>query len=350
MGGVRAMSGSKMSAEIREQPEVLERVLDGGWGEVSAAVSVLRQGNLRSVMIAARGTSDNAALYAKYLFEVLLGLPTALASPSAFTLYDSQMNLEGVLVIGISQSGESRDVLETVRRSGQLGASTLTITNDEGSAMAQAGQHHFFLRAGKEESVAATKTYTAELMMLYLLAHALKGEERLGHEVRWLPDLSREVLEAEWEGTERYRYAEYMVVTSRGYNLPTAEEAALKLMETTYVVAQAFSAADLEHGPIAMIGHDFPVLAIAPSGRAQPGMRTLVENLRNRGAELVVISDETTMLDQASAKFPLPGSLPEELSPILCAIPIQLLAENLARLKGLDPDSPRGLSKVTETW
>jgi glucosamine--fructose-6-phosphate aminotransferase (isomerizing) len=141
-----------------------------------------------------------------------------------------------------------------------------------------------------------------------------------------------------------------MVVTSRGYNLATAEEAALKLMETTYVVAQAFSAADLRHGPIAMIGHDFPVLAIAPPGRAQPGMRSLIDNLRDRGAELVVVSDEKSMLDKASAKFPVPASLPEELSPVLCAIPIQLLAENLASLKGLNPDSPRGLSKVTETW
>jgi glucosamine--fructose-6-phosphate aminotransferase (isomerizing) len=344
------MSGSKMSAEIREQPEVLETILDEGWDEVLSASRVLREGGLRSVMIAARGTSDNAALYAKYLLEVLLGVPTALASPSTFTLYESRMNLEGVLVVGISQSGESQDVLETIRRSGELGASTLTVTNDEGSAMAEAAQHHFFLRAGKEESVAATKTYIAELMMLYLLVSALKGEERLGHEVRRLPELSREVLEAQWEGTERYRYAQYMVVTSRGYNLATAEEAALKLMETTYVVAQAFSAADLRHGPIAMIGHDFPVLAIAPPGRAQPGMRSLVENLRDRGAELLVISDERTMLDKASARFAVPGSLPEELSPILCAIPIQLLAENLARLKGLNPDSPRGLSKVTETW
>jgi glucosamine--fructose-6-phosphate aminotransferase (isomerizing) len=344
------MSGSKMSAEIREQPEVLETILDEGWDEVLSASRVLREGGLRSVMIAARGTSDNAALYAKYLLEVLLGVPTALASPSTFTLYESRMNLEGVLVVGISQSGESQDVLETIRRSGELGASTLAVTNDEGSAMAEAAQHHFFLRAGKEESVAATKTYIAELMMLYLLVSALKGEERLGHEVRRLPELSREVLEAQWEGTERYRYAQYMVVTSRGYNLATAEEAALKLMETTYVVAQAFSAADLRHGPIAMIGHDFPVLAIAPPGRAQPGMRSLVENLRDRGAELLVISDERTMLDKASARFAVPGSLPEELSPILCAIPIQLLAENLARLKGLNPDSPRGLSKVTETW
>jgi hypothetical protein len=216
--------------------------------------------------------------------------------------------------------------------------------------MAKVGQHHFFLRAGKEESVAATKTYTAELMILYLLACALKGEESLGHEVRRLPELSQEVLEAEWEGTERYRYAEFMVVISRGYNLATAEEAALKFMETTYVVAQAFSAADLRHEPIAMIGQDFPVLAIAPTGRAQSGMRSLVENLRDRGAELVVVSDERTMLDKASARFSVPASLPEELSPILCAIPIQLLAENLAQLKGLNPDSARGLSKVTETW
>jgi glutamine---fructose-6-phosphate transaminase (isomerizing) len=350
MEGVRAMSGSKMFAEICEQPGVLKRILDEGWDQVLSASRVLRQGDLQFVMIAARGTSDNAALYAKYLFEMLLGVPTALASPSAFTLYESKMNLKGVLVMGISQSGESQDIMETIRRSDELGANTLTLTNDEGSTMAKIGQHHLFLRAGKEESVAATKTYTAELMMLYLLVRALKGEERLGHDVRRLPELSREVLEAEWEGIERYRYAQYMVVTSRGYNLATAEEAALKLMETTYVVAQAFSAADLRHGPIAMIGHDFPVLVIAPPGRVQPGMRSLVENLRDRGAELVVVSDETTMLDKASARFRVPASLPEEVSPILCAIPIQLLAENLARLKGHNPDSPRGLSKVTETW
>src|SRR5215210_2155732 len=197
------MSGSKMFAEIREQPEVLERILDEGWGEILSATRVLRQGDLRSVMIAARGTSDNAALYAKYLFEVLLGVPTALASPSTFTLYESRMNLKGVLVMGISQSGESQDVLETIRRSDELGANTLTVTNDEGSAMAKVGQHHFFLRAGKEESVAATKTYTAELMMLYLLVRALKGEESLEDKVRQLPGLSRQVLEVEWEGIER---------------------------------------------------------------------------------------------------------------------------------------------------
>jgi glutamine---fructose-6-phosphate transaminase (isomerizing) len=341
---------SKMLKEIHEQPEVLERILNEGWAEVLSASRALREGGLRSVMIAARGTSDNAALYAKYLFEVLLGVPTALVSPSAFTLYESRMNLEGVLVVGISQSGESQDVWETIRKSGALGASTLTVTNNEGSAMAEVAQHHFFLRAGKEESVAATKTYTAELLVSYLLISALKGEESLGDEVRALPELSREVLEAVWEGTERYRYAEYMVVTSRGYNLATAEEAALKLMETTYVVAQAFSAADLRHGPIAMIGQDFPVVVIVPPGKVQQDLHSLVESLKDRGAEFVAISDDSSILKKASAKFEMPVRCPDELSPILYAVPIQLFAENLARLKGLNPDSPRGLSKVTETW
>ena len=344
------MPDSKMSTEIREQPEVLERILNEGWPEARSASRALREGRLRSVMIAARGTSDNAALYAKYLFEVLLGLPTALASPSVFTLYESRMNLEGVLVVGLSQSGESQDVLETVRRSGELGARTLAVTNNEASAMAEAAQHHLFLRAGKEESVASTKTYTAELLVLYLLASALKGEESLGNEVRGWPELSRELLEESWEGTERYRYAEYMVVTSRGYNLATAEEAALKLMETTYVMAQAFSAADLRHGPIAMIGQDFPVLIIVPPGRVQQDLGFLVDGLKDRGAEFVAISHDSSILERASAKFEIQGRCADKLSPILYAVPIQLFAENLAHLKGLNPDSPRGLSKVTETW
>jgi glutamine---fructose-6-phosphate transaminase (isomerizing) len=341
---------SKMYTEIRNQPEVLDRILDESWPEVRAASRALREGRFQSAVIAARGTSDNAALYAKYLFEILLGLPTALASPSTFTLYKSKMNLEGVMVVGLSQSGESQDILETVRRSSELGANTLAVTNNEGSTIAEAAQHHLFLRAGKEESVAATKTYTAELLVLYLLACALKGEESLNDEVRGLPELLREVLEASWEGIERYRYAEYMVVTSRGYNLATAEEAALKLMETAYVVAQAFSAADLRHGPIAMIGQDFPVVVIAPPGETQEDLHFLVDGLKDRGAEFVAVSDDSTILNKASARFEVQVRCPDELSPIVYSVPIQLFAENLARLKGLNPDSPRGLSKITKTW
>ncbi|TCJ16072.1 SIS domain-containing protein [Rubrobacter taiwanensis] len=339
-----------MLREIHEQPEVLGRVIEEGWGAVHAAARALRTRGFRSVMIAARGTSDNAALYAKYLFEVNLGTPTALASPSAFTIYESEMNLGGVLAVGISQSGESRDVLETVRRAGDLGAATLSLTNDEGSALAQAAEFHLPLRAGKEESVAATKTYTAELLTLYLFVEALNGRATPGGAVRELPEQVRAGLKRGWEGTARYRYADYLVVTSRGYNLATAQEAALKLMETSYVVAQAFSAADLRHGPIAMIGRDFPVIAIIPPGRTRPGMVSLVRSLRQRGADVAVVCDEEGPVREAPCGFLLPGPCPEELSPVLYAVPLQVLAHDLARLKRLDPDAPRGLSKVTETW
>lgn len=341
---------TKMLSEIREQPEVLGRILDGEWGAALAAARDLRSRGFRSAMLAARGTSDNAALYAKYLFELRLGIPAALASPSAFTLYESEMKLDDVLVIGISQSGESKDVLEAVRRSKQLGASTLTVTNDEGSSMAGAADHHLSLRAGKEDSVAATKTYTASLLVLYLLVEALNGAEEPGAGARRLPELARGVLEAGWKGTERYRYVNHLVVTSRGYNLATAQEAALKLMETSYVVAHAFSAADLRHGPMAMIGQDFPVVAIVPPGKAREGMKDLVGNLGERGAEVAVISDDDTLTSRAPVSFLVPAPCPEELSPILYGIPPQILAHDLSRLKGLDPDAPRGLSKVTETW
>ena len=341
---------SHMYNEIHEQPEVLATILDEEWGRVLSAARILRNRGFRFAMLAARGTSDNAALYAKYLFEILLGIPTALASPSTFTLYEGRMNLDEVLVIGISQSGESKDIVETVSRTRELGASTLAITNNEESSLARAAEIHFYLHAGKEQSVAATKTYTAQLLLLYLLVAALE-EEELGADVRQLPEQARSVLaEGRWENTARYRYAEHLVVSSRGYNFATAKEAALKLMEATYVVAEGFSAADLRHGPIAMIGRDFPVVAVVPPGKARPGAEELVEGLADRGADLVVIAEDQAVVDKGAAGFQVPVSCPEELSPILYALPAQLLAYDLALLKGLDPDAPRGLSKVTETW
>jgi glucosamine--fructose-6-phosphate aminotransferase (isomerizing) len=341
---------SKMLKEIHEQPEVLGRTLEEGWRQVLDVARVLRGRSLRFAILAARGTSDNAALYAKYLFEVILGVPTALASPSAFTLYGGNMKLDDVLVIGISQSGESKDVLEVVRRSKDLGASTLSVTNDEGSSLSETAEFHFFLRAGKEESVAATKTYTASLLVLYLLAEALRGVDSPSAEARKVPEQAKEVLGSGWEGVERYRYADHLVVASRGFNLPTAQEAALKLMETSYVVAQPFSEADLRHGPIAMVTRDFPVLAIVPPGRAHSTMTDLVEALDERGAELAVIGEDGETLGKAAVGFRVPVSCPEELSPVLYAIPSQMFSHDLSRMKRLDPDSPRGLSKVTETW
>jgi glucosamine--fructose-6-phosphate aminotransferase (isomerizing) len=339
---------SDMYREIHEQPEVLAAILEEEWGKVVGAARTLRGRGFRFAMLVARGTSDNAALYAKYLFEIRLGVPASLAAPSAFTLYESEMNLEDVLVIGISQSGESKDVLEVLRRSRQLGAITLSLTNDENSSLASAADVHLWLRAGDEKSVAASKTYTAELLLLYLLMAAL--EESSEPDVERLPDKAKRVLDVAWEGVERYRYANYMTVASRGYNFATAREAALKLMETTYTVTEAFSEADLRHGPMAMIGRGFPVVLIVPPGKAYQSMVSLAKGLTSRGAELVVIGEDRDLVGEAAAGFLVPVSCPEELSPILYALPAQLLAHRVAELRGLDPDSPRGLSKVTETW
>jgi glucosamine--fructose-6-phosphate aminotransferase (isomerizing) len=335
--------------EIHQQPQAIARLIEHApaFGRIAAR---LRADQLDHVLIAARGTSDHAAIYAQYLFGIHLGMPVGLATPSILSVYGAELRLARTLVIGISQSGASPDIVGVLEEGRRRGVPTVAITNDPASVLAGVADEVIDLGVGPELAVAATKTYTAELLVLYLLALALKGEESLGNEVRGLPELSREVLEASWEGTERYRYAEYMVVTSRGYNLATAEEAALKLMETTYVVAQAFSAADLRHGPMAMIGQDFPVVVIAPPGKVQQDLRSLVGSLKDRGAEFVAISDDRSILDRASAKFDVQVRCPDELSPILYAVPIQLFAENLAHLKGLNPDSPRGLSKVTETW
>jgi glucosamine--fructose-6-phosphate aminotransferase (isomerizing) len=339
-----------MHREIHEQPEVLATILEEEWETVAHAARTLRSRGFRFAMLAARGTSDNAALYAKYLFEIRLGVPVSLASPSTFTLYESEMALEDVLVIGISQSGESKDVLEVLRRSRQLGAITLSVTNDESSSLASAADVHLWLHAGNEKSVAATKTYTAELLLLYLLIAALEERSKPEPEVEQLPDKAKQVLEVAWEGVERYRYAHYMTVASRGYNFATAKEAALKLMETTYTVTEAFSEADLRHGPMAMIGRDFPVVLIVPPGRAYQSIDSLAKGLASRGAELAVIGEEPDLVAEAAAGFLVPVSCPEKLSPILYALPAQLLAHSVAKLRGLDPDSPRGLSKVTETW
>ena len=343
------MSG-KMLTEIQEQPAALRRLVAEGWGPASAVARALRERGFRAVMLAARGTSDNAAYYAKYLFEVLLGVPTALASPSTFTLYESEMDLAGVLVIGISQSGESKDVLETIHEARRRGANTLAITNDERSSMAAAADYHLPLLAGKEESVAATKTYTSELLVLYFLIAALSGREDLPPAARRIPEQAEEVLAGRWADVARYRYADHLVVVSRGYNLATARESALKLMETSYVVAQPFSEADLRHGPIAMVTRDFPVVAIVPPGKARASMLELVRNLEERGAEMIVIGGDEASLRKAAASFRIPVSCPEELSPVLYILPAQTLAQELAVIRGLDPDAPRGLSKVTESW
>ncbi|MGI8827850.1 MAG: SIS domain-containing protein [Chloroflexota bacterium] len=339
-----------MEAEVREQPEVFGRILAEGRPKIEGVARLLIDRRPRFVLFAARGTSDHAALYGKYLVETLLGLPAGLVSPSSFTVYDARAEMRDVLLVAVSQSGCSPDLLEPLMRAQAGGAVTLAITNAPESPLARAAEFHLDVLAGPERSVAATKTYTAQLLTLFLLIEAFAG--RRVADPTMLPSRARDVLAMEEKIAMlavRYRFAEQILVTSRGYNYPTAREAALKLMETSYLVAHAFSGADLLHGPMAMIDKGFPVIAIVPPGPGGIAILPVLESLSERGADTMVVGGETVTV-RGTARLVLPEIGPEVMSPIAMILPIQLLALHVARQRGEDPDRPRSLQKITETW
>ncbi|MDY7040561.1 MAG: SIS domain-containing protein [Chloroflexota bacterium] len=339
--------------EIFEQPQVLRALIEAEAERVAEIAARVRERRVPYVVIAARGSSDHAALYAKYLLGILNHLPVALATPSLFTMYHSPPQLRDALVIGISQSGESSDIVGVVSGAREQGALTLAITNESGSPLARAAEHVLPCHAGVERSIAATKTYTSQLVAVGLLATTLAEDETRLSELRAIPDAMEKTLtlsEVVKLAAERYRYMEQCVVLGRGYNYATAYEFSLKLKELTYVVAAPYSPADFVHGPIAIVEHGFPVIVIAPHGEVYDEVIALARRLQKvRRAELVVISDRDGALALAKTPLWLPVSVAEWLSPVLCAVPGQLFAYHLTLVKGFDPDHPRGLHKVTVT-
>jgi glutamine---fructose-6-phosphate transaminase (isomerizing) len=342
--------GTILESEIRSQPAIVGQSLERSARQIPEIIAALPAFDY--VMIAARGSSDHAALYAKYLFGALCHVPVALAAPSLYTLYQSEIRLGGALVIGISQSGQSPDIIAVLDAARAQHQPTIAITNDGASPLAQAADHVIELHMGVEQSIAATKTYTAELAVIAALAAAWSGDPQRHEELRHVPTALEETLAlganiaAE---SAHYRGADAITVIGRGYNYCTAFEAALKLKELTYIMATAYSSADFRHGPIATVGAGTPVVLIAPSGRAFADMMELAAVLRAREANLLVISDAPEALALARSPFPLAAGTPEWLSPIIAALPGQQLALQLALAKGIDPDAPRGLTKVTRT-
>jgi len=343
---------SQVEKEIREQPEALERLLESGRESVEGVAARVQAFGPRFVVIAARGSSDNTARYAQYLFGAHNRLSVSLATPSLFTYYEAAPSLAGALVVGVSQSGQSPDIVAVVESGRRQGALTLAITNRPDSPLAVAAEHTVPLLAGEERAVAATKTYTSQLCALAMLSAALEGRESRWAELKGVPDLVRAAIglnSSVDERASRYRYAEHFVVVGRGFNYATAFEVALKMKETSYVLAEPYSPADLLHGPVAIIDRGFPVLLVATSGRVLEDLENLTGLLEDRRAELVAISDDPDVLGRARVSLPLPTGVPEWVSPMVAVVPGQLFAVALARTRGLDPDQPRGLSKVTET-
>lgn len=335
--------GQLMAREIAQQPDMLARIL-GSRERSAEAAGRIAAARPRFVLIAARGTSDNAGLYAKYLAEVGMQLPAGLVSPSALTVYGARPDMRGVLFVAVSQSGRSPDLVDSLGAARARGALTVAVTNAIGSPLAGAAEIAVDVLAGSERAIAATKSYTAELLSLYLL---LAGE-RAAEAAARLPEAAARTLAAAPEdliaaAAAPLRFAQRLVVTARGYAYATAREAALKLIETSYLAAMAFSAADLLHGPMAMIDRSVPVIAVAASGRGGRAVGPVVAQLLSAGVHTLRVGGPEADLPVAS------GAVPEELSPILEILPLQRLAWRLALDRGVDPDRPRGLAKVTQT-
>jgi glucosamine--fructose-6-phosphate aminotransferase (isomerizing) len=339
--------------EIFEQPQRLANLLHTQRATAQAIAQQLSKRPVKYVFLAARGTSDNAGRYANYLWGAKNGLPLALATPSLFTYYGQRPNLQDALVVGISQSGQSPDIVSVLEEGRKQGCPTLAITNAPHSPLAQAADYVFDILAGEEKAVAATKTYTAQLMAIAMLSAAMAKDENAWLELEKTPAWAETALQqnsALAQAAQRYRYMQHCVVLGRGYNYATAFEWALKLKELTYTIAEPYSSADFQHGPIALVEGGFPVLAIAPGGKVFGSMYEMLQRLRQKHqAELVVISEEESALALAQTPLPLQPGVPEWLSPLVSILPAQLFAAHLTSVKGYDTEKPRSITKVTET-
>ncbi|HKW72515.1 MAG TPA: SIS domain-containing protein [Candidatus Dormibacteraeota bacterium] len=329
---------SSFRAEIAEQPEVAARLLERGAAAAAEIARRVHKLEPRVFAIAARGSSDNAALYAKYLFGARNRALIALAAPSLFTHYARPPRLDGACAIGISQSGESPDVIAVIEEARRQGSLTIAITNEASSHLATAAELVLPLEAGPEVSVPASKTYTASLLALALISQAVDPDPAFAASLKALPEAIERTLarDLELEALAPGLLGPRAIVLGRGYNFSTAEEIALKLSETSYVLARAWSVADFEHGPIAIVEAGLPALVVDGGGMVAANLDAVKRRLEAKGCPVLHLRDDS--------------GLPESLTPITLAVAGQLLAYHVAVARGHDPDRPRTIQKITRTW
>jgi glucosamine--fructose-6-phosphate aminotransferase (isomerizing) len=343
---------SWVEAELREQPAALERFLAAESAHATEVARGLIREDVRYLLIVSRGSSSNVARYMQYLFGAVNRLPVAFATPSLYSVYDAPPELGPAAAIGISQSGASPDVVAVLAEARRQNRPTLAITNDPKSPLARTADWTLPLHAGEERAVAATKTYLNSIAAVALLSTVAVGDSERLAELHSIPGIVAEQIERSLAGADaldRYRTVESGSVIARGVNYGTAFEIALKIRELSGAAFEAFSSADLLHGPIAALKSGRPAIVIAPSGKTLASLRAAVDKVRERGSELIAISDDESFLAAADTAFPLVREVPEWLTPLLTVIPGQVAAVRLARLHGADVDSPVGLTKITLT-
>jgi glutamine---fructose-6-phosphate transaminase (isomerizing) len=343
---------SWLEAELREQPAALARLLERQGPRADEIAASIRTDDIRYILIASRGSSSNAARYAQYLLGRAHRVPVMFATPPLYTVSEQPPRLDGALVVGISQSGASPDVGAVLAEARRQRRPTLAITNDPESPLAGKADAVLPLEAGEEHAVAATKTYVNSLGAIALLFTAITDDDAARAELAATPEtLERQValsLDTEPPLGE-YENSVGATVVGRGVNYGTAFEIALKIRELSGLVTEAYSPADLMHGPIAAIQPGWPVVVVAPSGPARPSVEELAVPLLERGVRLIAVSDVDAVLRRARTKLPLVARVPEWLSPLTAVVPGQVMAMGLTRLRGKDLDSPAGLKKITLT-
>jgi len=350
---MQPIQNTHLYQEIHQQPDLIQKLVNDPNETILALVDQIRSRGIKQVVIAARGTSDNAGRYAQYILGAHNRMVVTLATPSLFTIYRQAPDLSNTLVVGISQSGKSPDIVSVLEEGNLQGALTAALTNYPNSDLGQAANIVMDLGAGEEVSLAATKTYTSQLISLAILSAALNPSEQFRQNLAKLPQQVAEIFALEDhvnQLVERYRYMTHCAVIGRGYNYASAFEFSLKMKELTYTIAEPYSSADFLHGPVALVDRGFPVFVIAPSGKMTPEMKSTVEEVQKRDAEVIILSDQPDLLHMSAHTLTLPGGVPEWLSPITAIIPAQMFAMYLANTRGIDVDNPRGLKKVTETW
>lgn len=333
--------------EIREQPEVIARTLEANQ-TTAREVAQLADGCSHAV-IAGRGTSDNAGRYAQYVWGSRNGLSVGLTTPSLFSVYDTPPRLDGALVVGVSQSGQSPDIVSVLEEGRAQGRPTVAITNEPDSPLAEFADVVIDIEAGDEVAVAATKTYTAQLAVIAMISEAMSG--KVGS-LGGLAALAADALDREQRAHEvaaTRADIEHAAVLGRGVNQATAFEWALKLQELTHIVAQPFSTADFLHGPVAVLEPGYPVLVVAAVGPAIDDVVDVLWRGKEAGASLVAISNSPMVAEMTVDTLTFGSDVEEWLSPIPAIVIGQLFAYYLTLAKGLDPETPRGLRKVTRT-
>lgn len=341
-----------MEKEINEQPKVLEHLLLKSIEKAKELCEDIKKRDIKFIYLAGRGTSDNAGVYIKYIIETYVGIPVALAAPSVITLYNGKPNLKECLVIGISQSGEALDVLEVIRLANVQEALTMTITNFEKSPLAKEAMYHFNCYAGEEKSVAATKTFTSEMYIGAIITAVLLNKEKLLQMVKDIPNKAKNYLSnyiINKEAVNTLKNKKECFVLARGMNYPIALEAALKIQETCYIRARAYSLSDFYHGPLAMLEKDMVVILIAPNGQSLKDTLAMIEKLNENKCIIISFTNNSEVKNKSTYSIDIFDNMNDFESPILNAISIQRFALKLSLLKGLNPDNPRNLRKVTLT-